>query len=337
MFSRQLALPDLIDLCRVMKHNLSAGLSLQRVMKQQGDRGRPAFRPIASRISEAIDKGSSFSAALDAERDSFPVLFLALARLGETTGHLPEVFAEMERYYELELQLRRQFRSATILPIVQFVFAVLIIAAVIFIVGVLAPQAQIFPIFGLTGEAGALAFLGIVAGALFVLYVAYALLSRLSDRFVLALPAVGGCMRSLMMSRFTLALQLTLDSGLPITKALRLSLEATGSSYFASHADIVVQALKDGNTLHDALETSGLFSEDFLEIILTAEESGRVPEVMKQQSQMYHEETARKMTGLTTVASGAVWLCVAGFIIFAIFKFYGFYIGMIDNAAQGKF
>ena len=127
MFSPRVPLPDLVDLCRVLKHQLAAGLHVHQILKKQGERGRRSVRAIATRVSAALQQGVSLADALDVERDAFPPLFLSMAKLGETTGHLAEIFGELERYYQLELTLRRQFRSAVFFPIVQFVFAVFIV------------------------------------------------------------------------------------------------------------------------------------------------------------------------------------------------------------------
>src|ERR1051325_9524502 len=151
MFPRRLPLTDLGDWCRILRHNLSAGLTRQRVMQQQAERGRRSYRAIGGRVSEAIRGGSSLSHALDDEKDAFPVLFLAMVKLGETTGHMPEIFGELEQYYELELQLRRQFRSQTFLPIVQLIAAIFIVTGVIYILGVISPDKALITIFGLSG------------------------------------------------------------------------------------------------------------------------------------------------------------------------------------------
>ena len=58
-----------------------------------------------------MQQGSSLSDALDKEKRYFPVLFLSLVKLGESTGHISEIFGELEKYYQLEFNLRRQFRS----------------------------------------------------------------------------------------------------------------------------------------------------------------------------------------------------------------------------------
>jgi type II secretory pathway component PulF len=337
MFKRRVGLADLIDLCRVLRHQLGAGLAIRQVLKKQSERGRRSLRSITGRLSDALQQGTSLGRALDVEKDAFPPLFLSMVKVGENTGHIAEIFGELERYYQLELQLRRQFRSQTFLPIAQFVFAVALLAGVIYIVGILGGEKPMLTIFGLSGAAGSLAFLGAVASVLGAIAALYFIVLRLGrqkawlDRILLATPALGSCLRALAMSRFTLALQLTLDSGLSITKALQLSLDATGNAYFAAAADGIVRALKNGQTLHDALEASGLFSSDFLEMIASSEVSGSVPEMMRVLAQQYQEETARKMTMLTSGAAGAVWCGVAAFIIWAIFRLAGFYLDALDG------
>src|SRR5262249_34486560 len=144
-------------------------------------------------------------------------------------------------------------------------------------------------------------------------WLVYAIIARLGrrrvwmDRVLLRLPALGPCLRALLMSRFTLALKLTLDSGLSITEALRLSLEATSNAYFESKADGIVRRLKNGESLHETLEASGLFTSDFLDMVATSEASGSVPEMMRQLAAQYQEEADRRMTFLTRFAGGFVW------------------------------
>ncbi len=312
-------------------------MSVRQVMQKQGERGRPSLRALAGRISKELLQGNSLADALDKEPGVFPILFLSLVKLGETTGHMAEIFGELERYYQIELQLGRQFRSQTFVPIVQFVFAVAIVAAVIFILGLIDPKKPLLTFCGLGGGAGALAFLGVVCGSLALGWIAYWIVRRAGrqkawmDRFLLSMPALGPCLRALIMSRFTLALQLTLDSGLSITKALQLSLEATGNAYHASHADGIVRALKNGKPLYEALAASKLFPDEFLEMVVSSEASGSVPEMMKHLAAQYQEEAGRRMSMLTKVAGGAVWCLVAAFIIWAIFRLAGVYLGALEG------
>jgi type II secretory pathway component PulF len=333
MFSRQMSPGDLAALCRALRHNLGAGLTLVKVLRQQAEKGPRGVRPLAARLLAAIEQGGSLSSAMTRETEVLPPLFVAMAQLGEETGHLPEVMGELEQYYQQQLMLRRQFRSQSFLPVVQFVFAVLLIAGLIFVLGMFpGKDGPLLTFFRLGGAPGALAFLGSVVGTLAGILLLWHGLARwghqraVADRLLLRLPALGPCLEALVLGRFTLALQLTLDSGLAIAKGLRLSLCATGNAAYAEAADGISRVLKAGQTLTEALTQSGLFSEEFLAIVATAEEVGSVPEAMRQQARYYHEESARRMATLAKVASMGLWAIYAGFMILMIFKIASVYL-----------
>jgi type II secretory pathway component PulF len=337
MFSRQMSAGDLVALCRALRHYLGAGLTLVKALRHQAEQGPRGVRPLAARLLAIIEKGGSLSSALARETEVLPPLFLAMAQLGEETGHLPEVMGELEQYYRLQVALRRQFRSQSLLPVVQFVFAVLLIAGLIVILGMLAPPGKppMLTFFGLGGGPGALAFLSAVVGTVAGIVLLWKALSRLShqrafaDHVLLRVPALGPCLEALVLGRFTLALQLTLDSGLAIAEGLRLSLRATGNAAYAEASDGVGRVLKAGQTLTEALTQSGLFSGEFLAIVATAEEVGSVPEVMRQQAHYYHEESARRMTTLAKVASMGLWAIYAGFMVWMIFKIANVYLSAL--------
>src|SRR5690349_12912756 len=99
LFSSRLSLSSLIELCRVLRHYLASGLSLRDVFLQQAQKGPGALRPIAGRIAQELERGTSLEDALKPEAAAFPPLFLALAGVGEQTGMLPEVFGELEKYF----------------------------------------------------------------------------------------------------------------------------------------------------------------------------------------------------------------------------------------------
>jgi len=54
--------------------------------------------------------------------------------------------------------------------------------------------------------------------------------------------------------------------------------------------------------------------------VAVGEESGRVPEIMRQQAQKYEEEAVLKLAIVTRMGSFGVWLLVALFIIISIFR-----------------
>lgn len=341
-FSTQLPLQNLIELCRALRHNLEAGLTLRDILRQQAVKGSLAIRPVAERLHKELEHGDSLQDALQREKASFPPLFLDLASIGEETGTQPEIFAELEKYFLMQQRLRRQFLTQITWPAVQLIAAILIISFLIFIMGFIAKSGggkALDPIgLGLTGTSGALVFLfssfGLVGGIVGIYLLATRTLKQKEtvDGFLLRVPIVGPCLRALALTRFCLALRLTQETGMSILKALRLSLRATGNAAYVARTEAVQTVLKEGNDLTLALTNDYLFPEEFRNIIAVAEESGRVPEVMRQQAAYYEEEAGRRTTALAAAAGWGVWAIVAALIIVAIFRiFFTVYLGQINK------
>ncbi len=335
LFSKRLPLGGLIDLCRALRHQLAAGLTLRDVFRQQARKGLYGVRPVAERISQKLEAGDSLEDALREEQKYFPPLFLALAGVGEHTGHLPEIFGMLENYYLMEQRFWRQFWSACTLPILQFFGAIGIIAFMLLVLGFLG--SPIDPLGVGTGPAGALRFVVAVLTPLAVLIVAYALLSRsleqkaVADLVIMRLPAVGPLVESLSLSRLCLALHLTLDTSLPAPRALELSLRGTGNAAYVKKTRVVQEALRNGDTLHEALVAANIFPDDFLHLVAVGEEGGRVPEIMLTRAKQYEEQAELRLKVLARVAGFGVWLVVAMFIIFLIFRLAGVYFNAISN------
>ena len=153
------------------------------------------------------------------------------------------------------------------------------------------------------------------------------------DGFRPRTPVVGRCLCALAVGRFCLALRLTMETGMSITRALKLSFHAADNAAFTARLDRATDSVKRGDDLTVALTATGLFPEEFRHILSTAEESGRMTEVLSQEAEHYHEEAGRRMTVLTVMLSVMVWLTVAAFIILMIFRFFLAYIGLFDQLA----
>ncbi len=336
LLATRLKLGDLITLCRVLRHNLGAGLAIIDVFRQQSQRGPRAFRPIAGRLAERLRAGETLTAALEQEKDAVPPLFLTMVRLGEESGHLPEIFGELEKYFQLEHRLRRQFVSQSILPVLQFLAAVFIVAGLIWILGVIGNMRtppQPIPLFGLSGARGAIIFLTTIFGTIGILFAAYRFVLGLAaanaiDRFLLHIPVLGGCLEAFAVARLALALQLTLDSDMPIINAVRMSLSAMGNSAYTSHTEAVLAALRKQRPLAEALALGGPMPGTFLDMVATAEEGGRIPEMMRHQVAYYQEEASRRLSALTKAASTCLYLVYAGCTIYAIFSIFKIYLNM---------
>jgi len=338
MFGPSYSYDGLAAWSRAIRHGHGAGLPLVRVFEMQAKSGPLALREMAGRIIQKLESGDTLEDSLASEGPALPELFVSLAAVGERSGRIPDVFAQLEEYYRLQHQMKREFRSQIAWPVFQFVLGVLVIAFTIFVLGLLAPDNPAEPIgFGLAGTSGAILFLVIVSafvgGAILALKIFTSTLAKRQgfEAWLLRVPIFGPCAQAIAMGRFCLSLKVTLDSSLSVTKAMRMSLKATGNSAFMAQADRIVKRLKKGEEIAGVLRLNSVFPVEFLAMVHVGEESGQIPEVMAKQAEFYREETARRMKSATKTMALGIYALVAVFLIFMILKMASGYIGALGG------
>ncbi|MBI3409967.1 MAG: type II secretion system F family protein [Planctomycetes bacterium] len=342
---------NLIEFCRSLRFSLSSGLTLRDAVRLMAGKGPHSLRPVAEKIGGDLGAGWSFQDALAKQEKVFPSLFLALASVGEESGNLPEVLAELEKYYQVQQKLRREFISEITWPVTQFVAAVCVIAVLIYVLGILAvpvpggaSNEHLDPIgLGLLGPSGAVKFLVIVFGTIIGVSLAFWGLKRLLrrralvERFLLGVPLIGAALRYIAMTRFCVALRLMLETKLSVLKSLRFALNATDNPAFSSYADEVENSLRKGNSITESLKVVKPLPDSFLGAVAIAEECGRLPESLHFQADQYDDLARRRLAVLNRFSSWLVWLGIAAFMILMIARiFINVYLKMIEGASGGK-
>jgi type IV pilus assembly protein PilC len=337
--SSKCPLPALVAWCRSLRYSLSAGLDPVKIFRQQAKSGPSAMRGLAADLAAKLAEGESLEDALEPHRNKFPPLFLELVAVGEQTGRLEDTFEQLEEYYSTLLTLQRNFRSQMVYPVLQFFAAIFIIAALIFILGMLGSKFDPVGI-GLTGTAGALTFLGLafafVAVIVIVMKVAAESISFRSkmEGALLWVPGWGPAFLAFAVMRFAVALRMCAEAGLRMEKTMHYCFRATANTAFMAGEARAVEVVKRGGDLNEAIKASGApFPTEFRETLLVGEETGNMSEVMERLAARLQEDAERKLKLAAQFTSYAIYGLVALMIIFFIFRIAGSYIGMINQAA----
>ena len=341
MFSSQLSATTLENFCRTLSRGLQAGLDPIRIFRMEEKRGGSALSKASGKIADSLSKGDSLKESFDQHPDLFPLLMLSMIQVGEETGSLPEILAELSRHYGEQAMLQRKLKSQITMPVFQFGMAIAIIAILILILDFLPKsqgQANYDPLgWGLKGATGSIFFLGIITSIIIggvllwkIVLNNVAFKAKISALFV-NLPMVGAYLKESALGKFSIGLGLTLDSPMSIKKALKLSMEITSNDAFIQACQPVLATVKKGQPIVQALSQCNIFPEEYLAQIEVAEESGSIPETCKRLALQHSEEAGRQLSIIFYLLGGAVWLCTAGFIIFIIAKMYGSYLGALGG------
>lgn len=318
---------DLAATCRMLRVGLGAGLPIADVFRKQAGRGPRSMRPLIGRVAERIGDGDTLDDALKPEAGRLPPLFSALVGVGEQTGMLVETLHELEDHYDLQNQLKRNFRAQMVWPGINFFGAIGVICLMLIIADIVG--SKINPLGIGTGVQAALRFLVFVGsfvagiGALYWIIANRVRFLAPVERLILHLPVLGPALEALLLSRLCLALRLTLGGGLPVSKSLKLSLDAAASALYTQAFERAKPGLHRGESLTEIMTRCNVFPRDFLDVIANAEEGGQVPEVMERVAKNYQEDASRRLKVLSQLAAWLVYAAVAVMIIRMIFQLVG--------------
>lgn len=318
---------------------LESGIQIRKAIGIASKKAMHApTKKVLREISDAIQGGSDISQALREHGNFFPTLFIEMVTMAEETGSLPEVLRHLAEHYEANTRMKKELIGSLIWPVFQLVAAIFVIAILILVLGLIGGDNEISNIvFGLKGPSGAMIWLTGTFGTFAAMFAVWLMIQKAAqakaivDPLLLMVPVLGRCMRSFAIARFSWSYYLTQQTGMPVNRSLQGSLKATGNGAFVNQTPFITSAVMEGSSLTDSLMQSRLFPEEYLEMVSVAEESGTVPEALHRLSPQFEEDARRALKILTSAISVGVWLIVAAFIIFFVFKVVLTYIGMIND------
>ena len=327
IFTRQLA--TLID----------AGLPLLRGLtvleKQERD---PVLKATIAKISDAVQGGNTFSEGLAQHPKIFNKLYVNMVKAGEVGGVLELVLNRLAEFQEKAQKVRNKVKGAMMYPIIVLVIAIVIMG---FLLVFIVPKfEQIFkdmlggkPLPALTEFVIAVSrackdnFL-VIFGVVAALVVAYRLFASTAngkiiiDKIILKLPLFGDLTRKSSISRFARTLGTLVTSGVPILQALNITRETSGNHVVGEAIGKVHDSVKEGESIVQPLEASGIFPPMVISMIDVGEETGQLPEMLLKVAEVYDDEVDTTVDGMVSLLEPImiVFLAVVvGTIVIALF------------------
>jgi type IV pilus assembly protein PilC len=114
--------------------------------------------------------------------------------------------------------------------------------------------------------------------------------------------------------------------------SMRMALRSTHNPAYTLQQEVSDGVLAAGGEFHEAVKATGVFPQELFEAMLTADHTGTHTETLLHMSRVYEDRSKDNARTLAFVASGGVWLVVASFLIFMIFRLAMFYLGSLNSA-----
>ena len=284
-------LRELAAFCSQLSMLLGSGVAVLqalRVLASQGRRG--ALGRILTSAANDVETGASLSQALYKQRKLLPWVLIQVVTVAELSGSLDMGLRLLGRQFEQEDFLRRRVRSAMTYPVVVLAAA---LAVVSFMVTFVVPRyAGLFSQLDAQLPASTLFVLGLsdfvrnqwyllllyvfmLAGGIWVLFRFESVRFRWSW-VLLKLPVLGEILLKRELARLTRTLATLMNAGVPILNALEVVEGATGSLWLASRLRLIIEDVRVGGALANALKRHRLLPGMFQEMVSVGEVIGDV-------------------------------------------------------------
>lgn len=318
LFTRQLAI--------MFVSRVSLVESLKTISSQIENK---TFQEKIIAMSEDVEGGSAFSAALAKHPDTFSLFYVNIVKSGETSGELAKSLDNLAEHLERDYHLTSKIKGAMIYPIFVLVVAGLVVFLMSFfvmpnIIKVIEETGQELPIMTkiVIGSStffrtwGWIFFIFLFGmGIAAVQYIKTEDGKKLYHKIILKVPVVNSFLKMVYLSRFAENLATLVAGGIPIAESLTITGDIVGNETYKA---IVLEAkagVQKGESISSVLrQYPAFFPPVFTEMIRAGEKSGSLDKTLLSVSSFYQKEVDRTVDIFLSVLEPVMIVGLGAFV-----------------------
>jgi type IV pilus assembly protein PilC len=267
-------------------------------------RKNPVFKQTLVDVKDQVRSGVSLSDAFASHGDLFPSIYSSSLASGERSGEIVNVLQRYIKYMKTMLGLRKKVVSAIVYPAVLAALSGILIGILIFYI--LPKFSEFFE--GMETDlpmltvvlVGTSLFLRdhvlFVLGFAIVGWVGFTAWKRTAtgrmqlDQVRLSLPLIGKVWQKYAISGFCRTLGTLLSGGIPLVPSLEIATNSVGIHLYTERLKVVSERVREGRSLYESLEQTGLLTDMSIGMIRVGEQTGALEGMLFNISDFYDEE-----------------------------------------------
>jgi type IV pilus assembly protein PilC len=315
---------------------IKAGIPILKALDLLAERAAaPRLRPVLGEVRRLVREGTTLSDALELQ-GVFPKVYTTSVLAGEKSGNLSGVLEYYIAYQRVTTGLRKKLIATLIYPIILVCAAGLIVT---YLVSSVIPKfAVLYGDLNVSLPTATRILLAITVTYRPYLLVAVALLVFLAlaafvwsrsekgslalERIRMRLPLAGEIITKFQFAQFCRTLSTLLAGGTPLVQAMETSGEAIRGRLVSGAITSGAKLVREGQSLHDGLSSTGLVPELALEMIEVGEASGALAPMLSSVAEFYEEEVNSKLANMVALIEPAILVFMAILIAFILVALY---------------
>jgi type IV pilus assembly protein PilC len=315
---------------------IKAGIPILKALDLLAERAAaPRLRPILGEVRRLVREGTTLSDALE-QQGVFPKVYTTSVLAGEKSGNLSGVLEYYIAYQRVTTGLRKKLIATLIYPTILICAAGLIVT---YLVSSVIPKfATLYGDLNVSLPTATRILLAVtvtyrpyllgVIGILVILALAAFVWSRSEngalalERLRMRLPLVGEILTKFQFAQFCRTLSTLLAGGTPLVQAMETSGDAIRGRLVSGAITRGAKLVREGQSLHDGLASTGLVPELALEMIEVGEASGALAPMLSSVSEFYEEEVNSQLANMVALIEPAILVFMAILIAFILVALY---------------
>ena len=315
---------------------IKAGIPILKALDLLSERAATErLRPVLGEVRRLVREGTNLSEALE-QQGVFPKVYTVSILAGEKSGNLSGVLEYYIAYQRVTTGFRKKLISTLIYPIILVCAATFIVTYLVSSVipkfaglysdlNITLPQAtRILLAVTVTYRSYLLATivaLVVIAAGTFA-WSQSAQGGMAMERIRMRLPLIGETLTKFQFAQFCRTLSTLLAGGTPLVQAMETAGGAIRSRLISGAITHGAQLVREGQSLHSSLSSTGLVPELALEMIEVGEASGSLSAMLASVAEFYEDDVNTHLANLVALIEPAILIFMAILIAFILVALY---------------
>lgn len=295
---------------------LLSGLPIDEAIDILSQQAKGPLKQILKTLHDAVRSGNTLTSGLEQYPHVFSNVFTSLVAAGESSGMLQKNLDHLATQMQKEHELRKKITGALMYPSIVMMSAIVISVGIV--VFVLPNITSLFAslnvplpwttevllwVAKLFSEHGFLLALGAIGSVIALLVIrSIRALHPITHWLALHFPVVGSIVRNTNLARITRLLGTLLQSGMPISTALSVTISIIKNARYRKLFSNLLTMLGQGRTIAHGLSGADyLVPPIALRLIRVGEETGTLGDMLIYLSNFYEQEVDDATKNATTL------------------------------------
>jgi type IV pilus assembly protein PilC len=301
-------------------------------------------------VSNRVKTGEALSSAFEAQT-GFPVMYTTTLLAGERSGNLLEVLERYVAFQRVTLTFRKKLITSLIYP---SVLLTLVTALVMFMFAYVVPQfATLYDQLGSKLPQMTVYLLNFskwmnhnILWILLIIAVLAGSIYRFSttergrdfiDGVRVRLPVLGNIWLKYQVALFARTLSTLLTGGLPLVPSLETASKTISSRRVSKAVAASITTVREGKSLAESLNSTGVFPELAAEMITVGEQTGALPQMLNSVAEFFDEDVATALAAALALIEPIILIIMGIVVVFILISLYLpiFSLGMAGGSGGG--